>query len=189
MKRGFTLIEVMVVTAIVAVLSVVVIANLDRSQKKTRDGQRKADLANLSVSMENFFSEFKYYPEGGALKQTGPDAGVACGPMTPTEEYKDVASNPSCLTVLVKYGFLQKLPKDPSGDNVQYKAYLKSTGYKVIAEAESIGASTGGIPEGTEKFAGGYLDVINGTTVTGCFQVASDEGASTWGNEPAGYCK
>ncbi len=51
-KKGFTLIELMVVIALVAVLTSIGFAAFNGIQSKTRDSKRKQDLKQLSIALE-----------------------------------------------------------------------------------------------------------------------------------------
>ena len=52
-KKGFTLIELMVAIAIVAILATIGIAFFTNSQKTAMDGKRKSDVNALSQALEN----------------------------------------------------------------------------------------------------------------------------------------
>ncbi|MDO8514755.1 MAG: prepilin-type N-terminal cleavage/methylation domain-containing protein [bacterium] len=56
-SRGFTLIELLVVIAIIGLLSSVVLASLNGARKKGRDARRLADLKQLQVAMELYYSD------------------------------------------------------------------------------------------------------------------------------------
>lgn len=49
-RKGFTIIEVTIVLAVIALLASVVLANMSESKKKARDMQRISDLQQLSVA-------------------------------------------------------------------------------------------------------------------------------------------
>ena len=64
-KRGFTLIELLIVITIIGILATIVLASFGGVQEKTRDGRRKADLAQMKRAMELAKSDCKgaaYYP-------------------------------------------------------------------------------------------------------------------------------
>lgn len=70
---GFTLIELMVAMAILAVLSVIGLSNFRNAQIKARDGQRKADLQQLQRSLEMYYNDYSLYPtsSGGEIQVEG----------------------------------------------------------------------------------------------------------------------
>ncbi len=55
--KGFTLIELLVVIAIIGLLSSVVLSSLNGARKKGRDARRMADLKQLQVAMELYYSQ------------------------------------------------------------------------------------------------------------------------------------
>lgn len=61
-NKGFTLVELLVVMAILGVLVALVAGNFRSSQIRGRDAQRKSDLKQLSLALELFFNDFGYYP-------------------------------------------------------------------------------------------------------------------------------
>lgn len=56
-RKGFTLIELMVVIAIIAILAAVGIAVFTSQQKTARDGRRKADIDSIAAAFEGKFSK------------------------------------------------------------------------------------------------------------------------------------
>ena len=64
MKRGFTLIEILIVVAIVAVLSSLVLVGLSSVQKKSRDARRVADLNQVQKAVQLYFQRCGFYPGG-----------------------------------------------------------------------------------------------------------------------------
>jgi type II secretion system protein G len=82
-KRGFTLVEVLVVVAIVALLASVVIFSLQESRKKSRDGERKADLEQIQLALRMYKNVNGTYPDcangmqiGGAPPASGCNVNV-----------------------------------------------------------------------------------------------------------------
>ena len=65
-KKGFTLIELMVVIAIIGIVASVVTASLLTARKKGRDGRRVADMNQLKTALELYTNyNFGLYPTTG----------------------------------------------------------------------------------------------------------------------------
>lgn len=62
-KKGFTLVELLVVMAILGVLVSIVAGNFRSAQLRGRDTQRKSDLKQLSHSLELFYADYGKYPD------------------------------------------------------------------------------------------------------------------------------
>ncbi len=60
-RRGFTLVEVLFVAAIVALLSMVVIGNIGEARKKVRDTQRMTDLSTLQIALKLYRDSYGTY--------------------------------------------------------------------------------------------------------------------------------
>jgi len=60
--KGFTLIELMIVIAILGVLAAMVSGNFITSLKKGRDARRKADLEQIQRALEMYYEDQKHYP-------------------------------------------------------------------------------------------------------------------------------
>ncbi len=61
-KKGFTLVELLVVISIIAVLSTIIGVNYSNSKKTARDSKRKADMENVAAAFEMYYAEYKKYP-------------------------------------------------------------------------------------------------------------------------------
>lgn len=67
--KGFTIIELLIVIAIITILSGLVLNNFRDAQAKARDTERRQDIYNVHTKLEEFYNENGSYP--GA---TGPTA-------------------------------------------------------------------------------------------------------------------
>ena len=85
-ERGFTIIELMIALAIVAVLVGVAVPTYQDSVRKSRRGQAKADLAEAAQAMERFYTLNNSYVGGG--KTTVADyAGFGQSPQKGSKYY------------------------------------------------------------------------------------------------------
>ncbi len=92
--RGFTLVELLIVIAIISILISIGLASFRRVQMQSRDRQRQADLSNMAGALEQFYGDNNQYP--GALTE--------------------LITNPS-----LAQPYLRALPVDPS-TNTAYGA-------------------------------------------------------------------
>ena len=60
-SKGFTLIELMIVVAIIGILAAIAIPNFLTYQCKSRQAEAKTNLGGIRVSQEAYFAEFDTY--------------------------------------------------------------------------------------------------------------------------------
>ena len=95
MRRGFTLIELIVVIAIIGMLASIVMAVLVGAQKDARDKRRITDVKSLQNALELYYVDHQYFPR---------ESEGANG---------DVSTNATFHSMLEPY--LKGTPADPSG--------------------------------------------------------------------------
>jgi prepilin-type N-terminal cleavage/methylation domain-containing protein len=61
-KEGFTLIEMLIVVAIIGLLSSVVLVGLGDVRKEARDARRLADIRQMQNALELYYSDKQNYP-------------------------------------------------------------------------------------------------------------------------------
>lgn len=61
-KKGFTLVELLVVISIIGVLAAIGLGSFTTAQMRGRDAQRKSDLKQISHSLEIYYSDHGSYP-------------------------------------------------------------------------------------------------------------------------------
>lgn len=61
-KKGFTLIELMIVIAIIGILAAIAVPQFTRYRSRAQNIQALSDLRNAKVDLESFYAEFLEYP-------------------------------------------------------------------------------------------------------------------------------
>ncbi len=60
-RKGFTLIELMIVVAIIGILAAIAIPNFLRFQLKAKSSEGKTNLAAIRTAEQSYYSEFGFY--------------------------------------------------------------------------------------------------------------------------------
>jgi prepilin-type N-terminal cleavage/methylation domain-containing protein len=79
-KGGFTLIELMIVVAIVGLLGTIAIPSFTRYQNRARRSESFTNLASLAKSQRAFFAEYGYFT-GAEMVPTKRNGGIEPGPQ------------------------------------------------------------------------------------------------------------
>ena len=73
-NKGFTLIEMLVVVAIIGLLSSVVVVGLGSARQNARDARRISDIRQIQNALEVYYSSAQSYPDAlSALSSTPKD--------------------------------------------------------------------------------------------------------------------
>ena len=128
-KSGFTLVELMVVVAIIGILAAVVYANFNDARAQSRDKARMVALKEAQLALEFYKAQYGQYPAqgcGGANTFAGP--GSATAGFAQCDDY---------MQGLVP-DFLPELPRDPNRENeagvgFYYQTNASRTAYKLMS--------------------------------------------------------
>lgn len=136
-ERGFTLIEMLVVIAIISILIGIGINTFTIAQKKARDVRRKADLRQIQQALEAFYSDTGSYPKcspggfnwiqiGDRLFTCSSDGTQSLTSTYLSQPLKDPLNN---VTYYYTYNFLN------GGQQYALRAVLEDTNDKDIANS------------------------------------------------------
>lgn len=83
MKRGFTLLELLIVIAIIGILISIGVVSYSAAQKKSRDSRRTADVKAIQNAWEQYYADNDgSYPSSCAISSTYLPAGLPTDPKT-----------------------------------------------------------------------------------------------------------
>lgn len=123
-KSGFTLMELLIVIAIIGLLSSIILASLSVARRKGRDVKRISDLRQIRNALEIFYDNYGRYPitaghafwDGHWMNfQTCVETGVGCGFVIPgayESPMRKVPQDP-----------LDNDPDNPTGGITYYYSY------------------------------------------------------------------
>ena len=69
--RGFTLVELIVVIAVIGILAAIVLVGLNKYQADTRDARRLSSVTTISEALEKYYDQNGEYPSCAAITASG----------------------------------------------------------------------------------------------------------------------
>jgi len=145
MKRGFSLIELLVVITIISILTLVTVSQFQNAKKKSNDVARKGDLNSVTKALQMFYADYGYFPSDANPGQINGNWGG---------QLSDNASTPYVyMKVLPRENYLTSFP-------YCYKTSVDLKKYALFAQLEN-----------TNDSECGHAYICNG--VTYCYGVVS----------------
>lgn len=113
--RGFTLVELLTVIAIIGILASITIASLSGARERARDAERISEVGQIALAAELYYDACKEYP---ATLSTG-------------------ASNCPGSSGATFGDFMSTIPSDPSGGAYDYETDGSNTSFVVRTELDT----------------------------------------------------
>lgn len=133
MKRGFTLVELLIVMAIIGVLASLAVGNFMTAQMRGRDAQRKSDLKQISHALELYYADHGQYP---AVNLVTAGTEFTDGKTT---YFKVIPDDP-----LSNYNYVYRLVPSSPTQKYQLFAYLENTkDISILGAGEIVVTSCG----------------------------------------------
>ena len=151
-KKGFTLIEILVVVAIIGVLASIVLVGLGGARRQGGDAKRIAELRQIQTGLELYFTKCGFYPGGAS---TG-----SCSTTDP-------ASWSDLQGTLVGAGLgISSVPDDPAAPTKNYYYAVRSD-----RQAYVLGTNLSGDNAALQS---DYDGSLAGYASTGSFDCSAD---------------
>ena len=139
-KGGFTLIELMVVIAIIAILSGIILASFSAAKAKSRDGQRISDTAQIQLALAGYFNQCNAYPSSLTIPSGS-------------------TTDPGCPSGVNLGTFISKIPTPPTGANQANYVYLTATSNSIIDDYMLEATLEGNSTVSSESLSGVPSDI------------------------------
>ena len=129
MKKGFTLVELLVVIAIIALLSTLSVVALNSARAKARDARRLSDIKQIRTALDMYFDSNLTYPAN-------------CAGLGSSSNCMCLTSNGWATSGCAGTIFMQKVPKDPGTYSYDYTVDVNGTSYTITYKLDNGTAQT-----------------------------------------------
>src|SRR3989344_2551264 len=150
LRRGFTIIELMVVMTVISILATMALYGLNKSQAAARDAQRQQIMTGLQGTFERFYGDWQRYPIGNSCQDL---CSVINGLMAGTSPYlSSVPIDPGTKTTICNDSTLACSGANPTCKGAVYTYTCSNTAtfpqsYVLTLTKESGGSSVFNSPQ------------------------------------------
>lgn len=120
-KNGFTLVELLVVMAIMSILAIISFGQFQGAQAKARDVERKSNVSTISKSLGFYLSDYNDLPDQGYFNSVLFGGG----------QFDDTIKGG-------KFVYLPKVPTERTSDMPKYCFIKKDKSFVVLAGLENM---------------------------------------------------
>jgi len=137
MKKGFTLVELLVVIAIIGILSTLSVVSLNSARAKSRDARRLSDIKQIRTALDMYYDSSSTYP----LSCTTTLGTGNCACLTSVGWTNTSTTN--CTGTI----FMQKVPSDPlSSASYTYTSTSSGQSYEIVYKLEANSGNSTATP-------------------------------------------
>jgi len=123
-RKGFTLIEMLIVIAIIGILASIVLVGIGPVQRTARDARRASDLRQTQNALELYFSKNAEYPPAGNWAALTADLTTGA-----TAVVRQIPNDPRSIS-----GATYQYAPDPTGNGYVLAATFEDTGNSLLTD-------------------------------------------------------
>jgi len=127
-RKGFTLIELMIVIAIIIILAAIAIPNYLRMTDRARRSRVAGDFTSLATANEAYLVDWGYYPKGTDISNDAFGKGITAGPYVKEITGSGATHNaPSNITLTGEAGGIDYIKAGTIA--AMYNPFIPTEGY------------------------------------------------------------